>query len=974
MPPRSPVWSVLVALLAACGPDKAETGEPRSEDSEAVVQDSESGGLETGETDTGDSGQDDAAPTVVFLEPLSGAWLRGAVEVSVDASDDLGVESVALYVDGGALTTGTELPFATTLATEALEDGEHTLTAVARDTTAHTAEAEIAVTVDNTAPLVTIDAPADGETVSGTVAFGASASDNYEVTAVTLCLDGDVLGSFGAEPYEVEIDTTLLAHGEITLAARAADEAGNEATDTILLQVDNPPVVTFTSPTETTAGGRVTVTVEATDDDAVTSLSLTEDGVDVATTSSESTLSTTFDTCALEGGSTFLYEAKATDSGGNTTAETLTLTVDQPLEVEITGFEAALEYEVTLSARVFDDERISDVVFDLDGSPVASTSTAGETYTDCFACGCTLYSAPWSTEAAAEGSHTLTVTVTNVSGDTATDSATIVIDYDHDDDGYDSAFYGGDDCDDTDSAESPVAEEACDGEDDDCDGELDEGFDADGDGWLDESACPEVESAWDCDDTDATVSPDAEELCDNGIDDDCDGEDEACAYGGTFDVDTIGYRWQGETNGDCAGISVAGGQDANGDGYDDGLVGANNSGTGGNAYLIYGPVTAGGVLGSTPTVQLSGVARRDYAGISVAFAGDQDGDGIDDLLIGAVGLDGGGTDAGGAYVVLGPVSAELDLSLADATLLGENADDAAGQAVIAAGDVNGDEVPDILVGALRLDSAAANVGSAYLVLGPVSADLDLSLADGSVQGAEASDAIGRYLAGEGDTDGDGYADFAVGSPNASTTDHGYALVFNGPYTGTTTTADADSSLVGITSGDALGVSVGFMDADGDGADDLLASSPERDAVSAREGAVYVRLGPLSGSRSASEADLTLSGLETGADFGVAIAPCEVDDDGYDDLLIGARLGDDGGSNSGNVYLFFGPLSASLTTDSADATFVGADTGDYLGWAVACAGDTDGDGLGDLLLGAYNDDPSPAVYTGAAYLLPFAAVP
>src|SRR6185436_10070932 len=119
----------------------------------------------------------------------------------------------------------------------------------------------------------------------------------------------------------------------------------------------------------------------------------------------------------------------------------------------------------------------------------------------------------------------------------------------------------------------------------------------------------------------------------------------------------------------------------------------------------------------------------DLAGYSVSGAGDVDGDGHDDVLVGAPAHYEGGLRNGAAYLVLGPVTGTVDLSLADAKLVGEEDDDAAGGSVSGAGDVNGDGPDDLLVGAPGPSKLGLYAGAAYLVLGPVTGTVDLSLAD-----------------------------------------------------------------------------------------------------------------------------------------------------------------------------------------------------------------------------------------------------
>ena len=196
-----------------------------------------------------------------------------------------------------------------------------------------------------------------------------------------------------------------------------------------------------------------------------------------------------------------------------------------------------------------------------------------------------------------------------------------------------------------------------------------------------------------------------------------------------------------------------------GDGLDDLLIGAYGSGGTGAAYLVLGPVT-GTINLSTANATLVGEEAGDSAGYDVSNAGDVDGDGHDDLLVGAFRNSEGAHYAGAAYLVLGPVTGSRDLSLADAKLVGEGRGDAAGP-VSAAGDVNADGHDDILVGATNQGNR--NEGAAYLVRGPVTGTVDLSHADAKLVGAGPQDHAG-YVSGAGDVDADGRADVLIGAP------------------------------------------------------------------------------------------------------------------------------------------------------------------------------------------------------------------
>jgi hypothetical protein len=433
-----------------------------------------------------------------------------------------------------------------------------------------------------------------------------------------------------------------------------------------------------------------------------------------------------------------------------------------------------------------------------------------------------------------------------------------------------------------------------------------------------------------------------------------------------LDLSRADAKLVGEEPDDHAGYSVSGAGDVDGDGHADLLVGAYENDAGGPhagaAYLVRGPVT--GTLDlSLADAKLVGDNAFGYeAGYSVSGAGDVDGDGHDDLLVGAEGdQEGGGFEAGAAYVVQGPVTGTLDLSLADAKLLGEEEYDLAGFSVSGAGDVDRDGHDDLLVGAPRPTyDGATYAGAAYLVLGPVTGTLDLSLADAKLVGETSADFVGVCVSGAGDVDGDGRDDFLVGSEY----ENGTAFLVLGPVTGTIVASSADAELRGEDDdhNSASSSVSGAGDVDADGHADLLVGAPWGGRGEA--GVAYLVLGPVTRDQSLTRADATFLG--SGGDHaGIVSDAGDVNRDGHDDVLVGATYGQR--DDTGGAYLVLGPVMGTFELSDADVLLGGEEWLDEAGWSVSGAGDVDADGQDDLLVGAHRNDEG-GDEAGAAYLI------
>ena len=388
------------------------------------------------------------------------------------------------------------------------------------------------------------------------------------------------------------------------------------------------------------------------------------------------------------------------------------------------------------------------------------------------------------------------------------------------------------------------------------------------------------------------------------------------------------------------------------------------------------PQQAGRVdLLSQPSLRIDGATASDKAGASVAGAGDVNGDGLADLLIGAPERAFG---AGAAYVVFGretPANVDLGALGRDAfRISGAAADDRSGGAVAGAGDVNGDGLADVLIGAELTDNnGRSDSGSAYVVFGQRSAvNIDLAnLGDGGfrIDGAAAGDDAGASVASAGDMNADGLADLLVGAngadPNGGASGSAYVVFGRRASTNVDLAALGTGGfrMDGVLSGDFAGSAVAAAgDMNTDGRPDVLVGAFGADNNGrSSSGSAYVVFGqqvPANVELSAlGRGGFRVDGAAFGDSAGISLAPAgDLNADGRPDILIGAsRTGNNGRLLSGSAYVVFGqqaPTNVDLAVLGGSGFRVdGAAFGDFAGDSVASGGDVNGDGLLDILVGA-----------------------
>ncbi|MDP2304421.1 MAG: MopE-related protein [Pseudomonadota bacterium] len=511
----------------------------------------------------------------------------------------------------------------------------------------------------------------------------------------------------------------------------------------------------------------------------------------------------------------------------------------------------------------------------------------------------------------------------------------------------------GGDCDDGDPTVFPGAEERCDAVDTNCDGLPDvdaiDGeawyVDADGDGYGDPDADAVIDCAadgrapnrYDCDDADAALNP----------------ASGGCGLSGEGSAGDAAVTLDGLDEGDAIG-AVHDAADLDGDGIAELLVGTPSEGA---FYVLAGPIRGDESLASP-------LAKRRYVAGTTSFAtslavGDFDGDGNPDVAAGAPDDDTVGINGGRIWLFAGPLSGSTTEAAALRTIDAEAERSSVGDAMVAVPDADGDGLADLLLGApdyllgagrvylvggthtdlaspiavfdaaTLFDRAGTSLAAgdldgdglsdlvigapsgpeAYVMAGGVTGTVSLEDADSTLGGRGSGYQTGKDVAIVGDQDGDGLPDLLVGGPTTSSslsTTGGESWIIVTPLAGDVTLGrDEWATLMGEATGDAAGGSVAGGDLDGDGHDDLAIGAVGNDRAGGNAGAVYVFYGITGGTTELAAADALLFGHAASLALGSSLLLEDLDGDTRADLVAGGVGETVGGTGAGATWIWLG---------------------------------------------------------------------
>ncbi len=387
-----------------------------------------------------------------------------------------------------------------------------------------------------------------------------------------------------------------------------------------------------------------------------------------------------------------------------------------------------------------------------------------------------------------------------------------------------------------------------------------------------------------------------------------------------------------------------------------------------------------------PSASFYGKEYNERIGYALAGAGDVNGDGFDDFMIGTFHNSVIGSDAGAVYLFLGHTYLRWGLndtvSNADARFLGQQAYDAAGYSVACNGDLNGDGFDDIIIGApAGNDNVPHMSGRVYIVFGKKQANwgfynLLYDSCDVIYEGEGNQDLVGLSVAYVGDLNGDGFDDFLISAPfrDGNYENMGKVYLILGraePWLKVDYLTYADAGFIYERDGAETGYSIaGVGDVNDDGIPDFAIGAFGVSRVFVIYGRTSVDWGK---NFNLEDADLILYGEEPWVNEGMGwkvAGSGDLNSDGIDDIVVSAIFDNGAATLSGKVYILFGRHGGwndqVLALKNGDASYIGEQATDQAGWGLAIAGDVDSDGFDDIMVGTYKDNNGPV--DGKAYLI------
>jgi hypothetical protein len=954
-----------------------------------------------------------------------------------------------------------------------LAEGSHNITAYATDLAGNvSATTTYVLTIDTHSTMPTFSLASGSDT-------GSSSTDNItadatptlngtaEAGAIVTVRDGfTTLGTVTADASGAwSFTTSSLADGNHLLTASAVDVAGNNSPNGSLgITIDTSiaaPTIDLDTASDTGSSSTDNITSDTTPTlsgtaEAGTTVTIKDGTTLLATMTADVWGDWSFTTSSLADGDHNLTVV-STDKAGNTSSSTLAVTIDTQVAAPTINLDAGSD-----SGRSAIDDITSDLTPTLSGTAEAGATVTIKDGTTVLGTATADGTGAWSftTGNLADGDHSLTAVATDAAGNSGTASTTLSITID------------------TQIAAPTIALATDDGTPGDkittdptLAGTAEAGATIaifiDGSSTADGTVTADASGNWTY--LPASLATGAHSFVVTEAD------KAGNAASDTFDMmlsshlvfelsylqQDQGFIAQTPLDNYNAGRSVHAAGDINGDGFDDLIIGVpmsyNSATNGGAAYVVFGSASGFGTAVdngagvSRQVIDLTSLSAAQgfmihcetasaQVGLSVSSAGDVNGDGIDDLVVGTPFRSDGSTYSGEAYVVFGSTSGfgttDIDgrqaidlasLSAAQGFIIEGSVYQArTGRSVSSAGDINGDGIDDLIVGAPYGDDGGGNSGEAYVVFGSASGfgttdgrgrqvidPASLSTADGFVIQGGSGDYAGNSVSAAGDVNGDGFDDLIVGAPRHYGS-YGAAYVVFGTASGFGTVVDNGSGVnrqvidvrtISASQGFAIwganselaNLSVSAAgDVNGDGFDDIIVGASYNNDGGRDAGSAYVVFGSAAGfgtpyltgqsvirpaSLAASEG-FVIQGSAQGSEAGLSVSSAgDVNGDGFDDLIIGAPVNYNSGDRAGEAYVVFGSASGFGTADAAGRQVIdlasltasqgfvieGENPNDRAGFSVSAAGDVNGDGFDDLIVGAFDNDDG-GYNAGAAYVL------